>query len=87
MPGFNNKEAISLGLSIAVVVLTILAIVFFVLYGGGALFYGTAFLAIIFGFAMAYFVSKTPERVTSTAPSTSENTAAQTKRKRQKRAS
>ncbi len=82
MPRIDNKETLSLGLSIAVMVLTILAIIFFVIYGGSTLFYITAAAAIVFGFAMAYSISKTPEK--NKKPEAVSQPATQKKRSRKK---
>lgn len=57
----SGKDRAPMYMSIAVVVLTILAIIAFALSGGSIEFYLIALIAIVVGFFMAYYVSK-PEK-------------------------
>ncbi|MGC8710136.1 MAG: hypothetical protein ACP5RF_00770 [Candidatus Micrarchaeia archaeon] len=58
----SGKDRISMYMSLAVVVLTIIAIIAFAYSGGSVAFYIIALVAIVFGFIMAYYISK-PEKI------------------------
>ncbi len=55
----EKENQLAFGLSLAVVILCVGAIVAFIYSGGSLLFYTVAIVAIIVGFYMAYAVSKT----------------------------
>ncbi|MGC8647609.1 MAG: hypothetical protein ACP5SA_02185 [Candidatus Micrarchaeia archaeon] len=58
-------ETKALALSIATIVLTILAIIIFIYQRGSTAFYITALVAIIIGFANAWLVRKVAKPVTT----------------------
>jgi positive regulator of sigma E activity len=56
----NKHEAQAFMYSAGVIVLSVIAVVAFIVSGGGILFYVFAVLAVALGFYMAYHISKTP---------------------------
>jgi flagellar basal body-associated protein FliL len=56
----NKHEAQAFMYSAGVIVLSVIAVVAFIVSGGGILFYVFAVLAVALGLYMAYHISKTP---------------------------
>ncbi len=56
----NRHEARAFAYSLGVILLSVLAVAAFILFGGGTVFYALAALAIAVGFYMAYHLSRTP---------------------------
>lgn len=76
-------EIRALSLSLATVVLTILALIIFIYQRGSSAFYAVAVIAIIVGFANAWLISRSTSGA-SVAPPSSSSGAKKSSRQRRK---
>jgi threonine/homoserine/homoserine lactone efflux protein len=58
----DKEEMHAFALSVVVIVLTVLAVLSLAISGSSIIFYILVIAAILFGFYMAYLLSKTPKR-------------------------